>query len=90
MDNSLFWYLILRWGHRRTETVSFRGGGGWSQLPEYFIHCLPENEVVLPEYYMYMIFCPKMAIWNILGGGGGAQPPAPTSYVYGWGMKIWK
>ena len=47
----------------------FRLGGLRS---EYFLHCLPENQVGLPEYYMF--FCPKMAIWNILGG---LQPPAP-------------
>ena len=22
--------------------------GGWSLLPEYFLHCLPESQVVLP------------------------------------------
>ena len=51
------------------------GGGGWGQLPEYFIHCLPENQVVLPEYYTIFFFCPKMAIWKILGGGGYSPPP---------------
>ena len=38
--------------YRRTGPVSFRGGGGgWGQLPEYFLYFLPENQVVLPEYY---------------------------------------
>ena len=40
--------------------------GGWGQLAKYIFHCVPENQVVLPEYYM--IFCLKMAIWKILGG----------------------
>ena len=48
-------------------------------LPEYFFsHCLHENQVDLPEYYL--IFCPKMAICKIGGGGGGAAAPsAPWS-----------
>ena len=28
--------------------------GGWRRLPEYFVYCLPENQVVLPEYYMFL------------------------------------
>ena len=28
------------------------GGGGWGLLPEYFLQRLPENQVVLPEYYL--------------------------------------
>ena len=31
-------------------------------MPEYFFHCLPENQADLPEYYL--ICCPKMAIWK--------------------------
>ena len=37
---------------------------------------LPENQLLLPEYYL---FSPNMATWKILGGGGGA---APASYAY--------
>ena len=49
----------------RDEFRSGAGGGGWSLLPErIFSHCLHENQVVLPEYYL--IFCPKMATWKIL------------------------
>ena len=44
-------------------------------MPEYFLHCLPENQVVLPEYYL--IFCPNMAIWKILG----APPPPRTPII---------
>ena len=47
------------------------GGGGWRLLPEYFLHCLPENQVVLPEYYV--LFCSNMA--NGGGGGKGASVP---------------
>ena len=36
------------------------GGGGLRSVANIFIHCLPENQVVLPEYYT--IFCLKMAI----------------------------
>ena len=50
----------------------FRIGGLKSLARIFFFHCLHENQVVLPEYYL--IFCPKMAtcIWKILGGGGRA------------------
>ena len=62
------------------------GGGGWGQLPEYFMHCLPENQVVLPEYYMIFFFCPKIAIWKITGegGGGGIQPILHPPLVRLW------
>ena len=40
--------------------------------------------MVLPEYYR--LFCPKMASWKIIvGGGGGGRlklPSPPASYVY--------
>ena len=52
--------------------------GGWSLLPEYFFHCLHENQVVLPEYYL--IFCPKTAISKILGG---LQPPSAP-----WAVRL--
>ena len=53
----------------RDEFCSWGGGGGrgWSLMPKYFLNCLPENQMVLPEYYR--LFCPKMAIWKIRGGG---------------------
>ena len=41
---------------------------GWGQLPEYFIHCSPENKVVLPEYHM--MFARKW-LFEHSGGGGG-------------------
>ena len=55
--------------------------GGWGQLPEYFLHCLPKNQVVLPEYYT---FCPKMAIWKISGGLQLQPPPPPPRLVSPW------
>ena len=42
--------------------------GGWGLLPEYFLQCLPENQVVLPEY-----FPPKMVII----GGCSPRPRHP-------------
>ena len=39
------------------------GEGGWSLLPEYFFHCLHENQVVLPKYNL-IFFPQKMAIWK--------------------------
>ena len=39
-----FWATL----YRRSGPVLF---GGWGLLPEYFLHCLPENQVHLPEYY---------------------------------------
>ena len=48
-------------------------GWGWSLLPEYFLRCLPEKQVVLPKYYLLFAL-----IWKVLRGGGGGgelQPP---------------
>ena len=55
------------------------GGGGWGQLPEYFLHCLPEYQVVLPEYYMiFFFFWPEnWYLKNSRGGGAAARPPPP-------------
>ena len=62
-------------------TISF---GVWSLLPEYFIHRLPENQVVLPKYYL--LFCPKIAIWKILGGW--SPPPPPSRLVRLWEFLV--
>ena len=84
--------ITLTWLHSRTGPVSFRGGGGgWGQLPEYFLHCLPENQVVLPEYYMIFFFARKW-LFEKFGGGGGAAPPHPSAsyaYMHGWYWKYW-
>ena len=45
------------------------GGGGWSLLPEQLLHCLPENQVVLPEYDLLCL--PDFIYFFIRGGGGG-------------------
>ena len=29
------------------------------QLPEYFLHCLPENQVILSEYRILQAFLPE-------------------------------
>ena len=47
-------------------------------MPEYFLHGLPKNQVVLSEYYMYA-FLPKYG-WGG-GGGGTAAPVAPRLVV---------
>ena len=57
------------------DEFSSRGLKTWSLLPEYFSHCLQENQVVLPEYYLS--FCPKIAISIILGG-----PQSHGPYAY--------
>ena len=36
------------------------GGGGGAEVSCPNIHCLHENEVVVPEFYQ--IFCPRMGI----------------------------
>ena len=36
--------------------------GSWGLLPEYFLHCLPENQVVLLEYYL--LFARKWSFEN--------------------------
>ena len=49
--------------HRHTGPVFFWGGGlggGRGLLPKSCIQYLPENQVVLPKYYVH--FCPKIAI----------------------------
>ena len=56
--------------HRHMGRVSFGGGGGWSLLPKYFFHCLHENQVVLPEYYL--IFLPEN---GYLKNSRGARAP---------------
>ena len=67
----------LNWtpNHKRTGRVSFREAE--VSCLNIFFHCLHENQVVLPEYYL--IFCPKMAIWKILGG---LQPPSALWAVF--------
>ena len=64
-------------------------------MPEYFLHCLPENPVVLPEYYL--IFLPEYGYFpNSRGGGGGLQPPSPppppppASYAYGFNSSTFE
>ena len=58
--------------------VSFGGGGGdWGLLPKYFLHRLPQNQVVLPEYDL--LFTCK---WSWEGGGVDEPLPSPTSYAY--------
>ena len=45
----------------------------------YVLYCMPESQVVLPEYYL--LFCPKKINLNISrgGGGGGLQPRSHLS-----------
>ena len=65
----------------------FRSGGGVCCLMRSLARILspalariflqePTNQVILPKYYLH--FCPKMAIWKILRGGGGSAAPSPT------------
>ena len=44
-------------------------------LPEYFPHCLPENQVGLPEYCM--LFWPENGYLKISKGGAAAAPLPP-------------
>ena len=53
------------------------GEGGCSLLPEYVLHCLPKNQVVLLEYYL--LFCPKIVIWKIIGDVSPPPPPKPRT-----------
>ena len=62
------------WTHGRTGPISY------AQLPEYVIYCLPEIQVVLPEYYM-ILFLPEYGYMN---NYRGPPPPPPASYAYGW------
>ena len=53
--------------------------GSWGQLPEYlpeyFIHCLSENQVVYPEYYMTFFLPQNDYLTNSMGLH--RPPPAP-------------
>ena len=69
---------------RRTGQVSFRGEGAEVNLPKHFLYCLHDNQVDLPEYYL--IFCPKMAIYKILGG---LQPPSAPYGPYTYEDQVW-
>ena len=44
------------------------------------IHCLPENQVVLPEYYMIFFSSENGHLKNYRGVS--PQPPPPASYAY--------
>ena len=71
--------------HRRTGPVSFGGGGGRGHLPEYFLQ--PENQVVLPEYYL--LFLPENGHLKKIWGRGLSLL---ASYAYAdmaWDEKFW-
>ena len=56
-------------------------GGAEVKLPEYFLHCLPENQVVLPKYYL--IFFARIWLFEKFQGGGGGAAAAMK-----WAMKF--
>ena len=58
--------------HRRTGRVSFRAAE--FSCPNIFCHCLHENQVDLPEYYL--IFLPKNGYLKI--SRGATAPLSPT------------
>ena len=58
----------------------FRSGGLQSLLPEYVFHCLHENQMVLPKYYL--IFPPENGYLNN-HSRGAATPSAP------WAVRLW-
>ena len=55
----------------------FRLGGLKSLARIFIFHCLHENQVVLPEYYL-IFFYPKMAIWKIIGAVVPLSPMGRT------------
>ena len=53
------------------------GGGGGAQAfcPNFYvIHCLPKNQVVLPEYYV-CVLAPKWPFLKFLGAAAPSPPP---------------
>ena len=64
--------------HRRTGRVSFRGAE---------VSCPNIVTIACTKIKWFSrilpVFCPKMAIWQILGGGGGGrgQPHGPYAYA---------
>ena len=59
--------------HRRTGRVSFRGAE--VSCPNIFSIVCTKIEWFCPNITRF--FCPRMAIWKILGGGGAAAPLSP-------------
>ena len=55
--------------HRRTGPVSFRGAEISCPNTEYFIHCFPENQLVLPELHYF--FGPENGFVKRKNRGGG-------------------
>ena len=72
----LFW-LLYCWGHmlshRRTGPVLFRGAE--VSCPNMLSIACPKIKWFCPNITWFFFFCPNMAIWKILGGGGGAAAP---------------
>ena len=75
--NAPYYHYPPHWQSVRDE---FCLGGLKSLARIFFFHCLHENQVVLPEYYL--IFCPKMALWKFYWD---LQPPSahgPCAYAH--------
>ena len=78
-------YCMLHWRKMGIGVRDEFRWGGWSLLSEYFfLHCLHENQVVLPE--CYLIVLPQNGYLKILGA---LQPPKPHGpYAYENGGQI--
>ena len=70
--------------HRRMGQVLFGwGGGGIKSLARiFFFHCLHENQVVLPEYYL---ISPPPPENGYLKNSRGLQPPPQ----FPWPVHLW-
>ena len=79
--NHNYLWQISQWRAHHYGTSFVRGGGGVPEVsfPNIVsIGWLPENQVLLPECYLFFLFfCPKTAIWKKKYGGGGLQPSLP-------------
>ena len=80
LQNSLFFssefLFVLRIGVRD----EFRSGAEVS-CPNMFSHCLHENQVDLPEYYL--IFPPRKWLFEKLQGAAAPSPLVP------WAVRLW-
>ena len=81
---SMFTFFLLL--HNRTGP--FRSGGGgwcWGLLLEYFLRCLPENQVLYPNITYQLFVLPENGhLTNSRGIDGAPPPPPPPFASYGY------
>ena len=59
--------------------------GGLRSVARYFLHCLPETQVVFHEYYMIFLLLPEYGYLKI---SRGLQPPPPPPRLVRYMLPI--